>query len=483
MPPSLALTITLLFLSAAFGAISVYFFMALKFRHRTSEITLVKDAEAAVLQERLKTSETNLLEHKGQLTAINNVLAAKIENLNHLHGQYLVQNEQIKEFQNRARESRQQEQEKLEILTNARLEFSNALKAISSDIFKNNSEQFIHLAKETLTGVQEKSKGDLDKRSQAISELLKPIHTVMEKVDIQIQQVEKDRSAAYAGLSEQIQNMMLGHSQLKGETANLVNALRTPAIRGRWGEIQLKRVVEMAGMLAYCDFTTQKTVASGRGSIRPDLIIKLPNEKTIVVDSKAVLQAYIEAIEAKDEVTRQKHLRRHAEQIKTQLKNLAAKSYWDQFNESPEFVVLFLPGENFFSAALEQCPELIEFGVSQKVIIATPTTLIALLRAVSYGWRQEKITENAQKIGQLGKTLHERIGILTDHFNEIRKGLDRTILAYNNTVGSFENRVLVSARKFKELDPVITHEISNIESIDKTAREYTSQENSIQYPL
>jgi DNA recombination protein RmuC len=358
-------------------------------------------------------------------------------------------------------------------------ELAEKFKALSRDALKDNNEEFLNLARATLERFQATAKGDLEQRQQAIDLLVKPLKESLEKVDGKISEIEKARTGAYAELREQVRSLATSQIQLQNETGNLVKALRTPHIRGRWGEIQLRRVVELAGMVQYCDFNEQETVTNEDGRIRPDVIVRLPGNRTIVVDAKVPFEAFYESITTTDDTLRLERLKEHARLVRTHIGALSRKSYWETVQPTPEFVLLFLPGENFYSAALEQDPKLIEDGINQRVIIATPTTLIALLKAISYGWQQEQRAANADEVGKLGKELYDRLRTFVNYFADIGRNLDRALESYNKGVGSLEARVLVTARKFKERGAITGEEVESIEPIDKSTRTLNLDEGGL----
>ena len=366
--------------------------------------------------------------------------------------------------------------EKVRLMEEAQAKLANSFKALSSEALKSNNGSFLDLAKATFEKYQETAKGELGKRQEVINGIVGPIHKVLERFDEKVNALEKSRESAYVGLTEQIKHLATTQNKLESATANLVKALRAPQVRGQWGEVQLRRTVELAGMLNRVDFVEQKSVTTEGGVQRPDMVINLPNERRIVVDAKAPLSAYLEALEAKDEAEQLKKRKDHARQIRDHLVKLGAKQYWKQFEPTPEFVVLFLPGEAFFSTALQEDPTLIDFGIENRVILSTPTTLIALLKAVAYGWRHESIAEDAKTVCELGNTLYERISVLAGHFGDMRKGLEKSVMSYNKAMSSMETRVLPSARKFRNLKVGSEGEIRELKGIEIPVAVATQEE-------
>jgi DNA recombination protein RmuC len=392
---------------------------------------------------------------------------------------WLAARGQVARLEERAAAERRMAEEKVMLLGQAELKLREAFASLAADALRQNNQSFLALAQTKLGEFQHSAATDLEKRQKAVDDLVRPIQEALVRVDGKLQEVEKDRIASYAGLKEQVRAMALAQQALQSETGNLVKALRAPQVRGRWGEIQLKRVVEMAGMLDYCDFQEQASVETADGRLRPDLIVRLPGGKTVVVDAKAPLAAYLDAVDGNlDDRARELLLRDHARQVRDHMGSLSDKAYWNQFQPAPDFVVMFLPGETFFSAACQQDPSLIEFGVSQQVIPASPTTLISLLRAIAYGWRQEQIARNAQEISELGRQLYERLGTMAVHFEDLRRGLDRAVESYNKAAGSLETRVLVSARRFKELGATAA-ELPGVGAVELSARGLQAPEMAV----
>jgi DNA recombination protein RmuC len=368
-------------------------------------------------------------------------------------------------------------EQQLSALEDARNKLSDAFKALSSDALKSNNQAFLELARTAMESFQQGARSELEAKQKAVDQLVQPLRESLQRVDVKLGEMEKARVSAYSELNSQLRNLVETHlPQLHSETASLVKALRQPTVRGRWGEMQLRRVVEMAGMLEHCDFVEQETRTTEDGRVRPDLIVRLPGGKQIVVDSKAPVDAYLRAAESQDEAMQRQHLADHARQVRAHIAALGRKAYFEQFDPTPEFVVLFLPGEMFFSAALQQDPALIEYGVSEKVIPATPTTLIALLRAVAYGWRQEALAKNAQEVADLGKELYARIAKLGEHWINLGDRLGKAVDAYNSATSTLETRVLVSARRLRDLKAAEGVEIDVPAQVERLPRQVQAVE-------
>ena len=358
-------------------------------------------------------------------------------------------------------------EEKLSLLHKAQSQLQDSFKALSAEALSKNNTDFLNLAKTTLEKYQEGAKGDLDKRQQAIQKTVEPVGKALEKFEERVNNLEERRTKTDAGLKEQLENLAQSQIRLSQTTTGLVNALRKPEGRGRWGELQLRRTVELAGMINYCDFEEQTNVETDAGErLRPDMLIRLPNERRVVVDSKVPLAAYLDALDEADADVKTTQLERHARHIRDHIKGLSQKKYWSQFEHTPEFVVLFIPNEAIFSAALEVDPQLIELGVENRVILATPTTLIALLKAIAYGWQQDAVAREAREISALGKELYERIGVVMGYFSSVGRSLGQVVTHYNKAVNSAESRLLVTARKFEALESSTEETLPDIKAVE-----------------
>lgn len=369
------------------------------------------------------------------------------------------------------------QQESLEnqrqLIEDAEKNFREAFDALATEALRRSKEDFFTLASEHFKSLQITANAELEKRHKDIQSAVAPVRETLDKVEAQMREAETRQAQVQGELTNKLSQLAQTHKELHDETRNLVNALRSPKARGHWGEIQLRKVVEMAGMVEYCDFETQKTTHAMEGTQRPDLVVHLPGGKTVVVDAKTPLDAYLRATESQDDRQREQELEVHARQVGDHIKKLSAKSYWSQFESTPEFVVMFLPNEAIFSAALEQNPSLIQEGVTSNVILATPTTLIALLRAISYGWQQERLTRDAQKIATLGRELSSRMNTFIEHMQKLGAQLNSAVKTYNSAVGSMESRVLATARKFTETVGG-SSELGELSPVDTDVRSLTS---------
>jgi len=371
-------------------------------------------------------------------------------------------------------------QEKLNALEQARVQLSDTFSALSNKALAENNEAFLKLAEENLKSHQIKAQGDLEQREKSIENLVKPIKEALEKTEKQIHNIEKDRKESYGALNSHLELMARSQQSLQDQTQQLVNALRRPEIRGRWGELSLKRLVELAGMVEYCDFYEQQSVDTEDGRRRPDMIVRMPGQREIVVDVKTPLDAYLSAAKASDDKTRKQFLQQHAKNVRRHVNELSQKAYWEQFKDAPNFVVLFIPGDQFLSSALEYDNDLLEDALSKQVILATPTSFVALLRAVAYGWKQEQLAKNAEVIRKVGEDLYNRLSSFSEHLQKLGRSLESSMKSYNQAVGSFDSRVLSSARKFIDLGINSNKQLDSPQQIETTARQIESQTPSLE---
>ena len=454
------LVVALLLLGTAFGA-SVAVLVSTRLR-RALLAAAVADAAArssarlAELSAQLQAADRRTTDVADQLRAAGEKIAARELELNAAREEIMRRRTEESTFAARVDE-----------LARGHAQLKDSFQALSGDALERNNEQFLQLARTELERVRLTAQAELAEKETSIRNLLAPIREGLEKYDAKLNEIEIQRARSFASLTERIELMSAASDVLRGETANLAKALRSSNVRGAWGELQLKRAVELAGMLEHCDFSVQHTVAGDDDArLRPDMVVHLPGGKSIVVDAKTPATAVLEALNCGDDARRRQLCAEHVIAVRKHVDALSRKGYWEQFDRAPEFVVMFLPSEAFFSVALEFDPALFEHSFEQKVVIATPTTLVALLKAVAFGWRQESIARNAQEISDLGRDLHDRIRTLGEHFADVGEHLGKSVQAYNRAVGSLERRVLPAARKFQTLGAGSTKEIAALESLE-----------------
>lgn len=451
--------VILTFLSGLFAcSLCVIFYQRSKLKSKSKIIDGIERSYRELLLEKAKLEER---------CSLNENITEKY---NELSQKYCELEKNAVALSTNLEQERKNLQEKVTLLENAEKRLSNTFKSISMDALSKNNENFIDLAKSVFEKFQEKAKSEFSMSAKSVNDMIIPIKGALEGMGNKLSDLEKSRVGAYEALKQQIGDLISTQNSLKAETSNLAAALRNPTIRGRWGEVQLRRVVELAGMVEHCDFEEQVTVSENEKTVRPDMVIYLPENRKVIVDAKAPLSAYLDAMETKDEKIRNDLLNNHAKQIRNHVIALSNKKYWSKLDKSPEFVILFLPGEVFFSVAVEIDPTLIEFAMQERVIISTPTTLLALLNTMALGWKQETLAKDAKYIIKMGQELYKRLSDMTLHMSDLGKNINAAVRSYNSTVASLETRVLVSARKFKEL-AAPDKNIIELSSVENTARE------------